>query len=155
MDVLQRQRIFETIKTSMKTLVTVLVCTYEDFKMSAYWVAKCGSLLNTLVKEGILVKGIWSKRRRVGFYTTLILCDAFLQTGLEEGCASWDIRLSKLLSVVLIAACACRSGDITHSSLYTEMEYLTFGDITLSFKDGDQLKDLHLDITLRAEKGTK
>ncbi len=121
----------------MKTLVTILVYTYEDFKISIYWVAKCESLLNTLVKEGILVKGSWSKRYRIGFYTTLILYDTFLQTGLEEGCASWDIRLSKLLSVVLIVVCTYRSGDITYSSLYTGMEYLTFSDIILSFKDGD------------------
>jgi hypothetical protein len=133
----------------------MLVDHYENFSISNHWAVKCDSLFNTLVREGVLIKGTWEKRRRIGFHTVLALGDAFLQSGLDEGCLSWDILLSKQLSVVLIAACACRVGDISRTVLYTGTEYLTFKDIVLSFGSGDQPNDLSMDVTLRAVKGFK
>ncbi len=88
-------------------------------------------------------------------YTVLALGDAFLQSGLEEGCLSWDVHLSKQLSVVLIAACACRAGETARTPLYKGAEYLAYKDIVLSFGGGDQLKDLSMDVSLRAVKGFK
>lgn len=142
-----------TIMTSLKALATILIGTYEDFSISNYWAAKCDSLFNTLVSEGVFINGFWEKRRRIGFDTILILGDSFLLSGLEEGCLSWDTLLSKHLSVVLVAACACRSGDAARTPLYTGIEYLAFEDIILKFGAGDQPKDLSMDVTPRAVKG--
>lgn len=144
-----------TIKVGLKSLVGILVGHYESFSISNHWAVKCDSLFNTLVREGVLIKGTWEKRRRIGFHTVLALGDAFLQSGLEEGCLSWDTHLSKQLSVVLIAACACRAGETARTPLYTGTEYLAFKDIVLSFGSGDQPNDLSMDVTLRAVKGFK
>jgi hypothetical protein len=138
-----------------RSLQLKIIGTYEDFSVSNYWAAKYDSLFNTLISEGVLINGLWEKRRRIGFHTILILGDAFLKSGLEEGCLSWDTLLSKLLSVVLIAACACRSGDAARTSLYTSTKYLAFRDIVLRFGAGDQPNDLSMDVTLRAVKGYK
>jgi hypothetical protein len=133
----------------------MLVDRYESFSISSHWAVRCDSLFNTLIREGVLIQGTWEKRRRIGFHTVLNLGDAFLQYGLEEGCLSWDTHLSKQLSVVLIAACACRAGETARTPLYTGTEYLAFKDIVLSFGSGDEAKDLSMDVTLRALKGFK
>jgi hypothetical protein len=139
----------------LKALVVMLVDYHESFSISNHWAVRCDSLFNTLVREGVLIKGTWEKRRRLGFYTVLTLGDAFLQSGLEAGCLSWDTHLSKQLSVILMAACACRAGETARTPLYAGTECLAFKYIVLSFGSGGQPNDLSMDVTLRFVKGFK
>ncbi|KAK9361158.1 hypothetical protein V1504DRAFT_432985, partial [Lipomyces starkeyi] len=59
-----RLDIVETIKGGLKHLSATLSEIYEDFKISTQKSIQCDSLLNKLVKDGILHKGYWSKHHR-------------------------------------------------------------------------------------------
>ena len=116
---------------------------------------QCDSLLNKLVKDGVLHKGYWNKHHRVGFQTLLIMCDVHMKSALVQGCLSWDTHISKQLSIVLVAALASRSGDISRTRLYTGMECLAFKDITLRFTNAGEIEGVTMDVELRFVKGFK
>ena len=42
----------------------------------------------------------------------------WLEKSLADGCSSWDKVLLKLLSVVLMSACAARAGDVLRTVGY-------------------------------------
>lgn len=145
-----------TIRVGLQHLIPALVEHYDGFDVSKQMRLKCDSLLNTLVKEGVLTKGRWRQRQWVGFQTILRMCDTWMQTALQEGCSSWDTKISRQLSILLIAAFASRNGDVTRSMLYRSLECLTFKDITLTFcGGGNTVNDLSMDVVLRFVKGYK
>lgn len=114
------------------------------------------SLFNRLVKEKVLFKGSWRKRGRVGFRTLLYLADTHLEVGLKDGIpTSWDPYISRLLSIVLVSACASRAGDVVRSRLYTDMECMCFKDLSVQFFEGNTTEDLILNVCLRFVKGYK
>ncbi len=114
-----------------------------------------GSLLNRLVKEKVLFKGRWRKANRVGFKTLLYIVDTHMGTGLTDGVHSWDVYISKQLSIVLVAAFASRCGEVVRSALYKGMQCLCFKDLRLAFFDGDNTQSIIMNVSLRFVKGYK
>ena len=113
------------------------------------------SLLNKLVKEKVLFKGKWRKVNRVGFKTLHYMVDTHMRAGLTEGVLSWDPYISKQLSIVLMAAFASRSGEVVRSRMYEDMQCLCFKDLTVMFFEGDDVRNLIMNVCLRFVKGYK
>jgi hypothetical protein len=81
---------------------------------------------------------------------------AFIDDAIVNGCRSWDIKILKLLGVVLQCACASRSGDIARSEGYTGLECLLYEDITLALSPGGStVQDLRGEVVLKYEKAHK
>jgi hypothetical protein len=144
-----------SVKKALQSLSAVLNEKHENFKMTSHQASKIESLLNQLVKDGILYKGKCRKYNRVGFNTVLAMADAWLLAGLTDGVLSWDTHLSKLLSIVLISAFASRCGDVVRTTLYKGMEAVMFSDLSVQYEGGDQDENLVMNVTLRFVKGYK
>jgi hypothetical protein len=142
----------DSVRKALSYLCAVLVEKYADFKMITHEASKIESLLNQLVKDGLLYKGKWRKYNRVGFKTVLAMADAWLSAGLIDGVLSWDTHLSKLLSIVLVSAFASRCGDVVRTMLYKGMEAVTFADLIIQYQGGDQEENLTMNVCLRFVK---
>jgi hypothetical protein len=95
----------------------------------------------------------WRKPNHVGFQTLITLTEAWTNTALTDGVTAWDAIISLQLSIVLIASFAARAGDVVRSNLYEDMECCLFRDLTLSFRGGDGMEHLSMNVCLRFVKG--
>jgi hypothetical protein len=80
-------------------------------------------MLGDLVKEGKLLRGKWSKGQWFGVVLFEKMARARLQTALDNGCLSWDVQISRLLSLSLVVALACRCVEVALSQDY-KVEFL-------------------------------
>lgn len=149
----------KTVKGGIQSLVSACIWKFPEFKLSAHELTRIDTVIDTVIdtlsKEGKLLRGTWRKREWVGIALVEKLTRAFLQAAIDRGCLSWDVILCKVLSIVLMSALACRSGDIALTQGYTN-EYLRWEDVQLKLgKGGDTIDDLEADVTLRSEKGKK
>jgi hypothetical protein len=72
-----------------------------------------------------------------------------------HGVQSWDVRISRWLSILLQSSADCRSGEIVHTANYTGLEFLEWEDVKIKLVDGDTFEHLRARVTLRWEKGSK
>jgi hypothetical protein len=84
---------------------------------------------------------------------------SWLEKSLADGCGSWDKVLLKLLSVVLMSACAARAGDVLRTVGYEGPIAMCWKDVELVLNPvGDRppsVQDLRGKFTLRFTKGRK
>ncbi|KAI9823764.1 MAG: hypothetical protein M1832_002321 [Thelocarpon impressellum] len=111
--------------------------------------------MDNLQKESKLFKGYWRKTQWVEHALLERMAKAWIKDALNNGCRSWDMRLARLLSVVLVSALNRRSGDIAQSYRYKGAKYLTWADVTLKLERGPEIKNLVAKFTLRHTKGFK
>lgn len=142
-----------TLQTGLRYVLGMLV-EIHGFTATKQDSKRMESLFNKLVKDKVLFKGKWRKPNRVGFQTILYLVDVWMSSGLKDGVLSWDIHISKQLSIVLIGSFGSRCGDVVRSKMYADMQCLCYRDLALSF-GGDDTQDLILNVTLRFVKGYK
>jgi hypothetical protein len=151
----QKERLsLSTVQGGLRHLTDMLVKCH-GFTISAQDTKQIGSLLNRLVKENVLFKGRWQKANRVGFKTLLYLVDTHMGMGLTDGVHSWDVYISKQLSIVLVAAFASRCGEVVQSALYQGMQCLCFKDLCLEFSNTEQTQGIIMNVSLRFVKGYK
>ena len=143
-----------SLQTGLRHLVAMLV-EIHGFTATKQNSKRIESLFNKLVKEKVLFKGKWRKPNRVGFQTILYMVDIWMSSGLKDGVLSWDIHISKQLSIVLIGSFGSRCGDVVRSRMYADMQCLCYRDLAISFFGGDDTQDLIMNVTLRFVKGYK
>ncbi|KAK7707157.1 hypothetical protein SLS64_007367 [Diaporthe eres] len=111
------------------------------------------------VQDKRLTQGTWRKRTWVGFITISRMVRVFLEHHLEHGAWNFDVVILKCLTVVLIGALGCRSGDVGRSQGYEGAEHLHYQHIEmfLELEAGEQpqFKHLRAVITLDYTKGHK
>ena len=112
-------------------------------------------LLAKFVEDGLLFKGRWRKHEWVGHTLITHMGNAWLEEALNEGCPSWDVRISKLLSVVMMGALDCRAGDLVRSSGYKGEEYMQWRHIEITIRGQKDLENLNAKVTIAYEKGHK
>ncbi|KAL1623785.1 hypothetical protein SLS54_004246 [Diplodia seriata] len=145
-----------TLLVGLASLNRALSEEYEGFQISAFGATRMDSLINRLVKEGRLIQGVWKEKVFMGIATIRKMALGFMRDALEKGTRSWDTTILKLTSILVIAALGSRPGDVVRSTMYTDMEVLTWEDLTLKLKEGgDSAKDLTIDVKLRFVKGYK
>ena len=62
---------------------------------------------------------------------------AWLQDALEHGCWSWDLKVSKPLSAVLLSSQDCRLGEVIRSDYHTSLECFTLKRHSLEPEGGE------------------
>jgi hypothetical protein len=146
---------FRTIRAAFQKLESALVFKYPEFKLSNHECARLDALFATLAKEKKLLRGRWRERQWLGANMLEKMSRSWLRLGLDAGCNSWDVHLQKLLSVVMLSALGCRSGELTLSELYKE-EYMRWKHVTLKLeKGGNTMDDVQASILLCFEKNKK
>jgi hypothetical protein len=146
---------FRTIRAAFQKLESALVFKYPEFKLSNHDCARLDALFATLAKEKKLLRGRWRERQWLGANMLENMSRSWLRVGLNAGCNSWDVHLQKLLSVVMLSALGCRSGELTLSEHYTE-EYMRWKHVTLELeKGGNTMDDVQASILLSFEKNKK
>lgn len=63
---------------------------------------------------------------------------AWLKHHRDNGSVLWDFSISRLMSVVLVAALGAKSGDVAPSNEYAGLEYMTWCDIELIVEGAPQ-----------------
>lgn len=82
--------------------------------------------------------------------------DVWFKHAIYNGTHSWDIRISKMMSIALQSATDSRAGDLCRSHGYHELECLCWKDIDLKLtKGGKSIQDFIMTVTVRFEKGYK
>ena len=81
------------------------------------------------------------------------LVTALLRDSLINGALNWDVIMYKAMAIVLIAALACRSGDITKARLDTQLlPYLCYNDVTMKLVNGNDITNIEAQFVIRNEK---
>jgi len=84
---------------------------------------------------------------------------SWLEKSLADGCGSWDKVLLKLLSIVLMSACAAQAGDILRTGGYEGPIAMCWEDVELVLDPVEDrlpsVQDLRGKFTLRFTKGRK
>jgi hypothetical protein len=145
-----------SIRAAFQKLESALVFKYPEFKLSSHECARMDACFDTLAKEKKLLRGRWRERQWLGANILEKISRSWLRLGLDAGCNSWDVHLQKLLSVVMLSALGCRSGELALSVHYKE-EYMRWEHITLKLGKGGKstIDDVQASILLCFEKGKK
>ena len=145
-----------SIKAAFQKLESALDFKYADFKLSRHECTQIDAVFATLAKEKKLVRGRWRERQWLGANMLEKMSRSWLRLGLDSGCSSWDVHLQKLLSIVMLSALGCRSGELALSVQYEE-EYMSWKHVTLKLTKGGEstVNNIEATILLCFEKNKK
>lgn len=92
----------------------------------------------------------------MGSFLVRKLATALLEDGLVNGTLNWDVALSEVTSIVLMAALQTRAGDIARIRLDNQpLPYLCYNDITIKLVGGNKIENLQARFVIRNGKGFK
>jgi hypothetical protein len=81
---------------------------------------------------------------------------ALLREAHDEGTTNWDKTIQKTLSLLLIGALSCRSGDIMKDQRDAHpLPFLCYDDITIKLVGGEGIENLEAIFAIRNEKKKK
>jgi hypothetical protein len=143
------------VTTGLRRLITSLRFDFPDFHMTTHERMRLTNVMEDLAKQGRLTKDPKRQAQWMGAFLAKKLVTAFLEDALNSGTLSWDVTISKALSIVLTSALMCRSGDVARNSAYHGMECLLFEHIHLKLGKIEGLERLVGLFTVRFEKGRK
>ncbi|KAL1868207.1 hypothetical protein Plec18167_008401 [Paecilomyces lecythidis] len=144
-----------TVRNWLYSLSEGMSFRYQDYKMTRRDRIRLDECIASLVKEGKLIKGKQRKPVFVGVVLLQQMARSWIEDGLENGCRSWDIRISRLLSVVLMQACCCRAGEIVQSVGYTGKTCLLYEHIEMVVTGKPYLESTIMRVSLYYTKGEK
>jgi hypothetical protein len=147
---------YQWLQQGVRHLVNAIVFHYKDFTLSSHERSRIACTLNDLFHAGKLTKDVARDKHFVGAFLVRKLSSALFTDALRNGTVNWDITMAKALSMVLVAAIAARTGDVTKAPLEVhKLPFLCFKDITLKLVDGNSLSHLEAKVLIRNEKGDK
>jgi hypothetical protein len=146
------------VQKSTSSLIQDLTFTYPHFSLSKCAHIRINATMQTLLQHGQVTRlpkreKHWISARMIGH-----LVASMYLTATQNGTLSWDITLSKIMSILFLGAFVCRSGDIARSHFYTNEEFLQWNSLCVKYKRDSQsfaLEDLIVVVTLRHTKGKK
>ncbi|KAG6366236.1 hypothetical protein INS49_000412 [Diaporthe citri] len=119
-------RFFDSIIEAYKKLLSYGTSRWSEkdgFEITGHDSARFKAFTAQAVKDKRLTKGMWKGRSWVGFVTLSRMVRVFLEHYVQHGARSFDLVISRSLSIVLVAALGCRAGDIALTQGYTGLEY--------------------------------
>lgn len=129
----------------------------DGFKITLHDKEQFKAFTIQAVKDKRLTKGRWFKQTWVGFVTLSRMVRVFLQHCVRNGALTFDLVISKCLSVVLVAALGSRSGNVARANGYRGTEYVQYRHVELYLEAGSGcgFQDLRATVTLEYTKGHK
>ncbi|KAI9821003.1 MAG: hypothetical protein M1826_000782 [Phylliscum demangeonii] len=147
-----------TIRQGLSIVLQGLEWRHAGFEPSRQDIRRLDTVLDALRKEGLVTLGQSRPNQWVGLAVLSKLGRSWIQAAIDHGCISWDVQIARLLSIALMSALNCRSGEVARSAGYTGEEFLAWEDVELSW-DGDfaepNVDRLVARVTLRFEQGRK
>jgi len=138
------------IKHGVMALIQGLIFKHESFKLSPHQSIRISTAIDKLLKNGEITAEPMRIKQWVTAILVLRLANFWLINALTNGTKSWDVTISRLLSIVLMAGCASRAGEIARSPKYVKMECLCWKDVDMRFDRASE--KFVARITLRFQK---
>jgi hypothetical protein len=144
------------IKVGFRRILLSLIFKYPNFTLSPHERSRMKSVFQQFLKDGLVTRQPRREAQWVGAFLVRRLVVGLLRQALDEGTTNWDKTIQKVLSMVLIAALSCRSGDIMKTQSETHPRpFLCYDDITIKLVDGVGLENLVATVVIRNEKAKK
>lgn len=96
-----------------------------------------------------------ANNQHLGFLLLPKLIPAFVIRNLRYGCRSWDVLISKWLSVVLVSSCDSRLGEVARTGGCKGDELLSYAHIGVKLVGGSSFEHLQVQPTIFFEKASK
>ncbi|OBT86748.1 hypothetical protein VE02_06282 [Pseudogymnoascus sp. 03VT05] len=147
---------FTWLRGGLRRLIVILTFQFVDFKVMRHDSLRIKVMFQTLLNDGRITKEPSRVVQWIGVILVRRLITAILEDAIDNGSTNWDKTLQKALSLLLISALSCRSGDIMTSTMDTQkLPFLCYDDITIKLVGGDGLEHLQADVLIRNEKKRK
>jgi hypothetical protein len=144
-----------SLKQGLYHLTKRLMFDYVDFKLTPHHVIRINSPFDSLVKEKRLTVRKWRQLQWIGFLALRFIITSYISDAILNGVASWDIQVSKWLSIIVQSSADCRAGEVVRTLGYKGREFLAWSDIEIKLVEGDQFENLQARVTLLWEKESK
>jgi hypothetical protein len=145
---------YNWIQQGILHLVDSIVFYHGEFTLSKHERLRIQSTIHRLFHEKKLSKDPAIERHHIVVFLVRKLSTGIFKDALTSGTRSWDVALSKILSIVLTSALAARTGDLTVGELDDrELPFIVYEDITLKLNRGAKLVNLIATVVIRNEKG--
>jgi hypothetical protein len=148
---------YHWLKSAVAMTIQNCVFHHKDFTLSPHERLRIATLLDSLLQDGRLTMDPSWERNWAGVVVVRKLVSSLVNQAFEEGTMTWDITISKCLSIVLVAALGARTGDVTVAPLDRHtLPYLAYKDIVVRMdEEGSTIDNLEAVLALRNEKGDK
>lgn len=147
-----------TFQQARQKLVQYGTFHWSEFKITDQDKLKLDIFFNNAVYEGILKDGHQQPRAWIGYQVVARLINKYIESAHKHGVRNWDVTVSEINSIVLIAATMARNGDVTLSSGYEISTgfYLKWDDVKATInRPVATLSNLEIVVHLRHTKDHK
>ncbi|KAK6533764.1 hypothetical protein TWF694_002695 [Orbilia ellipsospora] len=127
----------DSVTSGVVSLLQAIIFRYPDFKTSRHASLRIRSVLNDLRKKGVLTTQPSREPQWLGLPVIVQMLATTLSKAYNKGCPSWDIVISRVTSICLVANIGGRAGEVVRSQLYKGDEYMAWKHITMVFLEGD------------------
>lgn len=117
--------------------------------------------MQKLLQDGVVTNEPVAEKNWVGFMLNLALSRRHFLHALENGILSWDVFISRHLSIVLISSLCARAGDVVQSHGQSRAGFMQWGHIQVkvtqetSTDDTDPFFGMVMRVIIHYEKGHK
>ncbi|KFY59512.1 hypothetical protein V496_05667, partial [Pseudogymnoascus sp. VKM F-4515 (FW-2607)] len=147
---------FTWLRGGLRRLIVVLTFHFADFKVSKHDSLRMKTVFQQLLNDGKITREPSRQVQWIGSVLVRRLITVIFQDAINEGTGNWDKPIQRALSILLISALSCRSGDIMTSTRDTQkIPFLCYNDITVKLVGGDGLENLEAEVLIRNEKKKK
>jgi hypothetical protein len=144
------------MKVGLRRILTSLTFHYPTFALSRHEALRIKTLFQQCLKEGRITRKPIRDAQWIGSLLLQRLVAALLREAYEEGTTNWDKTMQKALSLLLVGALSCRSGDIMKDQKDTHsLPFLCYDDITVKLVGGVGIENLEAVFLIRNEKKKK
>lgn len=147
---------FTWLRGGLRRLIVVLTFHFADFRVSKHDALRMKTVFQKLLNDGKITREPSRKVQWIGSVLVRRLITVIFREAINEGTGNWDKPIQRALSLLLISALSCRSGDIMTSTRDTQkLPFLCYNDITVKLVGGNGLENLEAEVLIRNEKKKK
>lgn len=144
------------MKVGLQRVLTSLTFHYPTFALSSHDRLRLKTVFHQFLKEGRITRKPIRDPQWIGAFLLQRLIESLLREALDEGTTNWDKVIQKALSLLLVGALSCRSGDIMKDQRDTHpLPFLCYNDITMKLVGGAGIENIEAVFLIRNEKSKK
>lgn len=147
---------WDTMKNYLRLLITKLIFQYPKFSLSPNERSRIANTFKEMLDRSLLTKDPAREAQWVGITLVKKMVIAVIEDATNGGTRSWDVTVSKILTLVLLGTLGARGGDLAQSDGYKGLEYSRWSHMEIKVKGPEpSLDNLRLKVTVAYEKGYK